>query len=193
MKTKLLTICLGLLIVQASSAAEIYQIDPVHSTVGFKVRHLFSKVTGRFLDLTGTINLDLDNPDKSSVDATIRAKSITTANDKRDTHLRSPDFFDVAKFETITFKSKKVTKTGDDTGDIVGDLTIHGVTKEVTLHVKFLGKGKGMQGQMQTGWEATAAIKRSDFGLVWSKAVEGVAVVGDDVDIDLQIEANESK
>lgn len=197
MKRKLLSViaasAASLLIAHTSHSAETYSIDPVHSTVGFKVRHLFSKVTGRFLDVTGTIDLDPAQPEKSAVNATIQAKSIATENQKRDTHLRSPDFFDVGKFETITFKSRKVSQTGSETADVIGDLTIHGVTKEVTLHVKFLGKGKGMQGQNQTGWEATTAIKRSDFGLTWNKAVEGVAVVGDDVDIELQIEANEAK
>ncbi len=189
----LLLIGLGLPTLQTTNAAETYTIDPVHSTVGFKVRHLFSKVTGRFLDVSGTIQLDSENPEKSSVEATIKVKSINTDNTKRDTHLRSPDFFNAEKFEAITFKSTKVTKTGKDTGDILGDLTIHGVTKPVTLRVKFLGKGKGMQGQSQTGWEATTSIKRSEFGLTWSKAVEGVAVVGDEVEIELQIEANEAK
>lgn len=186
----LFSIGLSLLPAQAATAAETFKIDPAHSTVGFKVRHLFSKVTGRFLDVSGMIYFDSENPEKSSVDATIQVKSINTANAKRDTHLRSADFFDASKFEMITFKSTKATKTGTDTGEIVGDLTIHGITKPVTLHVKFLGKGKGMQGQSQTGWEATTSIKRSEFGLTWTKAIEGVAVVGDDVDIELQIEAN---
>lgn len=190
MKTPVLFSAAALLFFTLAGHAEIYTIDPVHSTVGFKVRHLFSKVTGRFVGVTGTITADAQHPEASSVEATITTKSITTENEKRDTHLRSPDFFDVEKFSTITFKSKAVKKLSDDTADVLGDLTIHGVTKETTLHVKFLGKGKGMVGGETTGWEATTSIKRGDFGLTWSKAVEGVAVVGDDVDIEIEIDAS---
>ena len=171
-------------------AAETYKIDPVHSTIGFKVRHLFAKVTGRFVDVTGTITTDPDHPENSSVVAKINTESITTENDKRDKDLRSPEFFDAQKFSLITFKSKKVHQLGPDTADVTGDLTMHGVTKEVTLHVKFLGKGKGMNG-VTTGWEATTTIKRSEFGLTWNKVIEGTAVVGDEVDIELEIAADQ--
>src|SRR5450432_159905 len=120
--SSLFAIGLSVLLVRVSAAAETFKIDPVHSTVGFKVRHLFSKVTGRFLDVTGEIKLDSDHIENSSVDATIQTTSVNTENAMRDKHLRSPDFFDVAKFTAITFKSKKATKTGDDSGDILGDL-----------------------------------------------------------------------
>jgi polyisoprenoid-binding protein YceI len=173
--------------------AEVYNIDPVHSSIGFRVRHLFSKVPGTFSKVKGTINLNEQNPEKSSVEATIETASINTANDKRDNHLKSGEFFGVKTYPDMHFKSKSATKTGENTGEIVGDLTLHGVTKEVTLHVTFLGKGKGMDGNINTGWEATTAIKRSEFGLTWSKAVEGVAVVADDVEIILQISADRAK
>ena len=127
-------------------ADDTYKLDPVHSSISFKVRHFFSYVNGSFKKFEGTISVDPDHPEKSSVTATIDAASIETKNDKRDEDLRSDHFFDVAKYPTITFKSKSVKQTGADSGDIVGDLTMHGVTKEITLHVKFLGKGKGMGG-----------------------------------------------
>jgi len=185
-------VTLGFLLVARISFAgsETYKIDPVHSTIGFKVRHLAGNVTGRFADVTGTIHADPDHPENSTVEATIQARSINTANEKRDGHLKSADFFDVEKFTTITFKSKKVKQLDKETADVIGDLTIHGVTKEVTLHVQFLGKGKGMDGTPQTGWEATTKINRTEFGLVWSRMIEGTSVVGDDVNIDLQIESD---
>ena len=176
-----------------ASAAEKFEIDPVHSTIGFKVKHLFSYVTGRFNDVQGTISADAAKPEDSSVEVKIATKSVNTANEKRDTHLRSPDFFDAEKFPEMTFKSKKVARTGDDTADVTGDFTLHGVTKEVVLKVKFLGKGKGMTGGLQTGWEAKTTLKRSDYGLMWNKVIEGTSVVGDDIEIELLIEAPAAK
>jgi polyisoprenoid-binding protein YceI len=173
-----------------SALADVYLIDKVHSTMGFQVRHLFSKVTGKFDDFSGQIQLDEANPEKSSVQVTIKAASVDTANKQRDTDLRSPNFFDAAKYPEITFKSKSVTKTGDKTANITGDLTMHGVTKEVVLKAELLGKGAGMQGKTVTGWDASTALKRSEFGLSWNKAVEGTQIVGDDVQIDLHVEAD---
>lgn len=194
MNTTLRILALTLAATLASaSAGEKYSIDPVHSTVGFKVKHLFSYVSGRFDDIKGTIDVDPAAPANSNVEVSIATKSINTANTKRDDHLRSPDFFNVEKYPAMTFKSKKVTVTGDKTADILGDFTLHGVTKEVTLKTTFLGKGKGMTGELQTGWEAKTSIKRSDFGLIWSKLVEGVQVVGDEIQIELLIEAPAAK
>ncbi len=172
-------------------AEDTYKIDPVHSSIGFKVRHFFSFVNGSFKKFEGTIRVDPDHPEKSSVTATIDVASIDTQNEKRDADLRGTDFFDVAKYSTITFKSKSVKQTGADSGDIVGDLTMHGVTKEIVLHAKFLGKGKGMGGSSISGWQVTPEpIKRSDYGLTWSKAVEGTAVVGEEVTISIDVEAD---
>ncbi|HEY2713682.1 MAG TPA: YceI family protein [Chthoniobacterales bacterium] len=177
----------------SASADETYKIDSVHSSISFKVRHFFSYVTGDFKRFEGTIHVDMDHPEKSSVSATIDVASIDTKNDKRDEDLRSPDFFEVAKYPTITFKSKSVKKTGTESGDIVGNLTMHGVTKEITLHAKFLGKGKGMGGKAISGWQVTAdPIKRADYGLNWSKAVEGTAVVGEEVTISIDVEADKA-
>jgi polyisoprenoid-binding protein YceI len=172
------------------SAQEAYKIDPVHSTIGFKVRHFFSYVSGSFKKFDGTINLDSDHPEKSSVEAIIDVASIDTRNDNRDNDLRGADFFDVAKYPTITFKSRSVKQTGADSADVIGNLTMHGVTKEITLHVKFLGKGKGMGGKSISGWQVTTEpLKRSEYGLTWSKVVEGTAAVGEEVTISIDVEA----
>lgn len=171
------------------AAVETYEIDPAHSTIGFEVRHFFTKVPGRFNDFTATLKLDSEQPEKSSVDVVVLTKSIDTANEKRDQHLRTADFFDVEKFPTMTFKSTKVEKTGGDTAKVTGDLTLHGVTKPVTLDVTLLGKGTGMQGGTITGWSANAKIIRKDFGLDWGKVVEGTAVVSDEVIIGIEVEA----
>jgi polyisoprenoid-binding protein YceI len=179
-------------LVFSARAEENYKIDPVHSSVAFKIRHLFSYVNGRFTKFDGAFTVDFEHPEKSSVTATIQTASIDTGNAKRDDDLRSPDFFDAAKFPVITFKSKSVKQTGKDAGDIVGDLTMHGVTKEVTLHAKFLGKGKGMGGDV-SGWQLTTdPLKRSEYGLNWSKAIEGTAVLGEDVEITIEIEAHKT-
>lgn len=173
-------------------ADDTYKIDPVHSSITFKVRHFFSYVKGNFRKFEGTITVDSAHPEKSSVTATIDAASVDTGNEKRDADLRSADFFEVAKFPTITFKSKSVKRTGENSGDIVGDLTMHGVTKEITLHGKFLGKGEGMGGKQISGWELTLAepIKRSDYGLNWSKTVEGTSIVGQEVEVSIEAEAD---
>jgi polyisoprenoid-binding protein YceI len=159
--------------------------------VGFKIRHLFSNVTGRFTSVTGSINVDAAHPENASVDAVIDIKSIDTANAMRDNDLRGSNFFEADKYPQMAFKSTKVVLTGSNTADMTGDLTLHGVTKPVTLNVTFLGKGPGMMGGITTGWEATGALKRSDYGLTWSKTIEGTSLVGDDVSIDLEITANE--
>ncbi len=173
--------------------SDTYKIDPVHSSIGFKVRHFFSYVNGHFKKFEGTIEVDPDHPEKSSVTATIDVASIDTKNDKRDEDLRSPNFFEVAKYPAITFKSKSVKQTGPDSGDVIGDLTMHGVTREITLHVKFLGKGKGMGGRSISGWQVTPEpIKRGDYGLNWSKMVEGTAVVGEEVTIAIDVEADKA-
>ena len=148
-------------------------------------------MTGKFTKFEGTIQVDPDHPEKSSVTATIQTASVDTQNVHRDDDLRSAHFFEVAKYPTITFKSKSVKRSGADSGDIIGDLTMHGVTKEITLHAKFLGKGKGMGGKSISGWEVKPEpIKRSDFGLNWNKVIEGTAVVGEEVTVSIDVEAD---
>lgn len=176
------------LVSAASAAVETYDIDPAHSSVGFSIRHIFSQVPGSFTQFTGSVTVDRDNLEKSSVEAVIQVGSVTTAVDKRDTHLKSPDFFDAAKFGTITFKSKAWKKTGDDTYDVTGDLTIKDVTKEVVLKVTSLGFGPGMTGKPVSGWSATTTINRNDFG-VTGPAMLGKAV-GDEVTITISVEAD---
>jgi polyisoprenoid-binding protein YceI len=191
-----------LLALASASRADTLKIDPVHSTVGFKIRHLFANVTGRFTDVTGTIDVDQAHPESASVNAVIGIKSIDTANEMRDKDLRGDNFFQADTYPTMTFKSTSVAVNGPigldhsatpQSADVTGDLTLHGVTKPVTLHVQFLGKGPGMMGGTTTGWEATGSLKRSDFGLTWSKTIEGTQLVGDDVSIDLEITADEPK
>jgi polyisoprenoid-binding protein YceI len=177
----------------AAPAKETFAIDPVHSHVGFKVKHLFSNVTGRFNEFSGTISGDPAKPEEAQVNVDIRIASIDTKDAKRDQHLRSDEFFDVERFPTMSFVSRKVNRTGEDTAFVIGDLTLRGITREVILQTKYLGRGKGMTGRIHTGFEARTALKRSDFGLTWGKAIEGTQLVGDDIEIDLQIEAVEPK
>ena len=190
-KLHLLTAFSAFLLAQPA-LADVYVIDKVHSTMGFQVRHLFSQVPGKFDDFSGQVQFNEADPANSSVAEKIKAASIDTGNEQRDKDLRSPNFFNAAKYPEITFKSKSVKKTGDNTADITGDLTMHGVTKEVVLKAELLGKGAGMQGKTVSGWEATTALKRSDFGISWNKAVEGTQIVGDDVRIDLRVEADKN-
>jgi polyisoprenoid-binding protein YceI len=180
----------ALLIAHSTFAADTFVFDKAHSTIGFQVRHLFSKVPGKFDDYSGQIQLDEANPEQSSVEVTIKTASVDTGVKMRDDDLRSPNFFDAKKFPEITFKSTSVKKTGENTADVTGDLSMHGVTKEVVLKVELLGKGAGMKGATVSGWDATTALKRSDFGLAWNKVIEGTQVVGDDVQIELHIEAD---
>src|ERR1700731_1216727 len=183
----------ALLVAHSAFAADTFVFDKAHSTIGFQVRHLFSKVPGKFDDFSGQIKLDEANPEQSSVEVTIKTASIDTGVKMRDEDLRSSNFFDAEKNPAITFKSKSVKSTGNNTFDVTGDLTMHGVTKEVVLKVELIGKGAGPKGSVLSGWDATTALKRSDFGLAWSKVIEGTQVVGDDVKIELQIEADKKE
>jgi polyisoprenoid-binding protein YceI len=189
-KIALLLLLSALLIAHSTFAADTFVFDKAHSTIGFQVRHLFSKVPGKFDDFSGQIQLDEANPEQSSVEVTIKTASVDTGVKMRDDDLRSPNFFDAAKFPEITFKSTSVKRTGENTADVTGNLSMHGVTKEVVLKVELLGKGAGMQGATVSGWDAGTALKRSDFGLSWNKVIEGTQVVGDDVQIELHLEAD---
>jgi len=180
------------LVVAVSSvhANETFRFDPSHSTIAFKVRHMLGTAKGKFTKFTGTIEVDREHPEKSSVTATIQAASIDTAIAKRDEHLRSDDFFNVRKFPEITFKSRRVKQTGPNTGNIIGELVMHGVTRTITLHAQLLGAAENQT----TRWRITTApIKRSEFGLAWSKSVEAVSMIGDEIAVDIQIEATRAK
>lgn len=195
MKTAFKYIALASLVLGSAAlsraAVETYTIDPVHSNVGFTIRHFVSKVSGSFTKVSGTIAVDRDNLEKSTVEASIAVASVNTSNEKRDGHLQSPDFFDVAKFGTITFKSTSWKKTGEDTFDVTGNLTIHGVTKEVVLKTKLLGFGPGMGGAELSGWEVSTTLNKADFG-VNGPAMLGKAL-GDEVAVTINVEAGYKK
>ena len=184
---KRLLALISLVAAAASLSAETYTIDPVHSSVGFTLRHLVSNFSSSFTKVTGTVAYDPAAAEKSTVEATIAIDSVATANDKRDAHIKSPDFFDATKFPTATFKSKAWKKTGEGTFDVTGDLTIKDVTKEVVLKTTLIGTGPGMGGATLTGWSATTTIKKSDFGLAGPAMLTGV--LGDDVTVAISVEA----
>ena len=174
----------------AQAAPQTFEIDPVHSRVEFTIRHMFSKVTGNFGKFQGTINYNAAAPAASSVKAEIDASSIDTNNDRRDGHLRSPDFFDAAKYPSITFTSTKVSSGAEGKLKVEGTLTMHGITKPVVLDAAFLGSGPGLDGVTRAGFEATTKVDRKDYGIVWNKALDqGGTLLGDDVQINLEIEA----
>jgi polyisoprenoid-binding protein YceI len=177
--------------VSGVAGAATFEIDSAHTSAEFAVRHLMvSKVRGHLGKVTGVVSLDEADPTKSSVEATIDVTTIDTREPKRDEHLKSPDFFDVAKYPTITFKSKKVTKVGDAKFQMAGDLTIHGVTKEVVLDLEGSPTPfKDPFGNVKLGGAATTRLNRKDFGILWNKSLDGGGVVlSDDVDVTIDIE-----
>lgn len=177
---------LAILFFSGTSFAETYKIDPVHSTAGFSIRHIVSRVNGSFTDVSGMINYDPKSPEKFSAQATIKAASINTNNGARDKHLQSPDFFDAAKYPEITFKSTKAKKK-DDLLMVTGNLTMHGITKSIVLPVEILGLGvHPMSKAPVAGFAAEMTLKRSDFGV--NSWTDMASVVGDEVKITLNIE-----
>ena len=169
--------------------ATTYTVDKTHTTVGFKIRHLFTQVVGGFDDFSGTFVYVPDQPDQWNVDATVQAASINTKTAQRDKHLRSKDFFDVEQFPTLTFKSTKVTDATAGSAKLEGILTIHGVSKPVVFTLDIHGGGKDPWGNMRSGFTATTRINRKDFGLTWNETVEtGQLLVGEDVDLILEVE-----
>jgi polyisoprenoid-binding protein YceI len=169
-----------------------YKIDPAHSSAQFVVRHMMiSNVRGGFSGVQGAIEYDPERPAETSIDVVIDAGKISTLDEQRDAHLRSADFLHVEQHPTITFKSKKMAKVGDGEWKISGDLTIHGVTKEVVLNAEGpTPEGKDPFGNVRIGASAWTKIKRSDFGLTWNAALEtGGILVGDDLKIELEVSA----
>lgn len=168
-----------------------WDFDLSHSSINFHVRHLMvSKVHGRFTAWSGVLELDDEDLTRSRVEVSIEAASIDTKEEKRDAHLRSPDFLEVEKFPAITFKSTQITRAGDEEYKVVGDLTIHGVTREVTLEVEGGGRVTDPWGGTRTGFSVKTSISRKEFGLTWNMALEaGGFLVGDKLDINLEIEA----
>jgi len=190
-KRFVLVLVLGVSIAAAARAAtEAFVFDKAHSQVGFRIRHWLTKVEGRFKDYDGRIWIDRETPASSRVELTIQAASIDTENERRDTHLRSADFFEVEKYPTISFKSTRVEPKGKDLYEITGDLTMRGVTKTVRVsvrHTGFLNLGK----QEKAGFEATLPVSRKEYGITWNRTAEGGgAMLGDEVEITLLVEAN---
>ncbi len=167
-----------------------FQIDKAHSEVTFQVRHLLTKVRGRFSDFEGTIDFDAARPEASSVKLSIQAASIDTNQADRDTHLRSADFFAVDQFPTLTFESTGITTASEGTYEVAGTLTIHGVSKAVVLPVVHLGSAKDPWGNEKLAFETETTINRKDFGLNWNAALEtGGFLVGDEVKISVSVQA----
>jgi polyisoprenoid-binding protein YceI len=172
------------------AAPQSYEIDPVHSRVEFTIRHMFSKVTGSFSAFKGTVSYDAAAPANSSTNVEIDASSIDTNNDHRDADLKSPNFFDVAKFPTLTFTSTKVTPGAEGKLKLEGKLTMHGVAQPVVLDAAFLGSGPGLDGVTRAGFEASTKVDRKDYGIIWNKTLDqGGTLLGDEVQINLEIEA----
>jgi polyisoprenoid-binding protein YceI len=178
------------LMLSVSAGAAEWNIDAPHSSVGFSVRHLVvSKTTGHFTAFSGTVNFDGQNVAGGSAEWSIQVASIDTDDKKRDDHLRGADFFDVEKFPAMTFKSKKVIPGEDRKFQLLGDLTIKGITKEVTFDVEFNGAIKDPWGGTRAGFSAGTSINRQDFGISWNKALDtGGLMVGNTVNITMEVE-----
>jgi polyisoprenoid-binding protein YceI len=186
-----LSLALGFAFGASAHAADTYAIDPVHSSVSFKVRHLASYTTGVFTDFDGAMAFDEEDIESSGVEATIRAASIDTNNEDRDEHLRAEDFFHVEKYPIIKFASKKVVRGADNTFKVTGNLMMHGVTKEVTLDVEYFGKmAPSPDKPPRAGFSASAELNRKDFGIVYNKVLDtGGLLLGETVRISIEIEA----
>lgn len=169
-------------------ATGTYAIDASHSHVGFRVRHLMvAKVRGRFADVEGTVTI-AEDPLQSAVEASISLASVDTRDEQRDAHLRSPDFFDVEQHPTMSFRSLGITEAGDG-WDVEGDLTLHGVTRRLTLHVTFDGTARDPWGGERAGFSAHTQLNREDFGLTWNQTLEsGGVLVGKTVDVEIEVE-----
>jgi len=191
-RARTLALLLTLAVCTASRAfAATWEIDPAHTTIQFSVRHMMvSNVRGQFGKFSGHVDGDETKPTEARIEATIQTASIDTANEKRDEHLRSPDFLDAAKFPTITYTSRKIEKTGEGKWKVTGDLTLHGVTKEVVLDLSDVTPPiKDPMGNMRAGAEARATINRQDFGISFNKTLDGGGVmVGNEITITIDVE-----
>jgi len=177
------------LLIPAMSRAAVYEIDASHSSVRFKIRHLVSKVTGEFGRFSGMINFDEDNINNSTVKAVIEADSIDTNNTKRDDHLRNKDFFEVETYPEIVFLSERV-----EAGKLIGNLTLHGVTREVVMDLEQHGVAQDPWGNTRAGFTASTTIDRKEFGIVYNKTMDqGGLLLGEDVAIEIEIEAIRKK
>lgn len=187
-------LALGLLLNAASVQAAVYDIDVSHSSVEFKIKHMLSKTRGNFEDFKGTVEYEAGKPDAWKADAVIQLKSVNTSNKDRDNHLRGADFFDVEKYPEMTFKSTKISGTTETTAKLEGLLSLHGVEKPVTLDLEILGVTKDPWGNTRAAFTATGKINRKDFGIVYNKVLDnGGVMLGEEVDITIEIEAIEKK
>ncbi len=175
----------------AFAATEPYHIDNKHSFANFSIRHIVAKTSGTFTDITGEIKLNPDHLETASVNAVIDMQSLNTNHEKRDKHIKKPKYLDMGKYSTITFVSKSVTATSKTEGIMVGDFTMHGVTKELTIPFKVLGFGFDPWGGQRAGFEAKTTIKASDYGFTWMKKAN--APVGDEIEVTLLIEGIKAK
>jgi polyisoprenoid-binding protein YceI len=179
-----------LLVCARLAAAQTYKIDPEHSTIAFSVRHLLGTARGEFRQFGGTITIDRERPERSSASATIQVASIDTKIRRRDEHLLSAEFFDAKQFPTITFRSRSVSRTAPDRGDITGELTMKGVTRPITLHVKLLTAIGADEAPPRTSWSVTSdAIRRVDFNLMFSSTAEAISGISQQVIPAITIEA----
>jgi polyisoprenoid-binding protein YceI len=175
----------------ATFANEVYKFDQTHSTIGFSVHQFLGTTHGKFKKFEGKIDIDREHPENSSVTARIDVRNIDTGIVKRDNHLRSPEFFNVEKYPEITFKSRSVKQTGAQEGDIVGELTMHGVTKSITLHVKLLSSPNETN---QTRWAVTTEpLKRKEFNLMFAQAAETMSGISQTVTVDIEIAATRAQ
>lgn len=187
---RLIAIIIGLAATLSTAAAnDVYRIDPARSSIGFRLSHMMGKVNGKFKKFEGKIDIDREHPQQSSVTVKIQVNSIDTGIAKRDAHL-SEELFSAAKYPEITFKSRSVKQTGPQTGDILGDLIMHGVTRPITLHVKLVTPLKDGAAMQNSRWEVTSEpIKRREFGLMFSSGLEAVSMIGQQVTVKIEIEA----
>jgi polyisoprenoid-binding protein YceI len=185
-----LAVALALAPPAPAAAAVTYTVDDNHSEVSFRIRHFVSKVRGQFRDFSATIVKDDADPMASSVEFTIQAASIDTDHETRDADLRSPNFFDVEKFPAITFKSTAIAKSGDDLYDVTGELTMHGVTKTLTLPVSFGGEMADGRGGFRAAFETATTLDRKEFGLTWNRALDqGGLMLGDEIEVVVSLAA----
>jgi polyisoprenoid-binding protein YceI len=186
-----LTICaFALLLIPVRAETHTFRIDPARTTVQFEIKHFFGKVIGRFHEVRGTLVIDVDHPENSTVSATCPSRTVDTANHTRDSHLRS-ELFETDKFPEAVFRSRKVVQRARDQADVTGDLTLHGVTRPIVLHVTLLER-KHADGAEISRWRATSEhFSRRAFGLMWSRGVEAVSGIGDDIALKIECEARE--
>jgi polyisoprenoid-binding protein YceI len=181
----------GWFVSSAAAETRTFKIDPVHTTVRFEIKHFFGKVVGQFHEVRGTLEIDVDHPENSSVVATCPSRTVDTENRTRDSHLRS-ELFETDKFPEVTFRSRKVVRTAGDQADVTGDLTLHGVTHPIVLHVTLLERKKQSGEREISRWRATGGnFSRHVFGLMWSRGIEAISGIGDEITLKIECEARE--